>query len=348
MKTMEQLMFGGPDRLEWREVAAPTIERDREALVRPLAVTRCDLDLYIATGLYPIEPTFGFGHEIAGEVLAVGDGVTRVQPGDRVIVPFQIHCGECGPCRRGHTNACASVPRCAAYGLGLTEGIDWGGGLSDCLKVPYADAMLVGVPDGLSLPAAAAISDNAVDGFRTVARPLAERPGVPVLVVGGLAQSVGLFAVQAALHLGAERVVYRDFDPGRLARARAMGAEANAIDYDREDRPSEVFPIVVEAAGLRGALRFAIDSTEPCGICTGVSAGTSTVAEVPLRRMYLRGIRYEVGRVHARATIPDLLRACVHQDLDPASLIDREIPFSQASEAMTGSEIKPVFVRASV
>ena len=105
MTTMRQLTFLKPGEFEWREVAAPLIEGPEQALVRPLAVTRCDLDLYIATGLFPMQGPFAFGHEIAGEVVAVGDRVTVAQPGDRVIVPFQINCGRCDMCRRGFTNA---------------------------------------------------------------------------------------------------------------------------------------------------------------------------------------------------------------------------------------------------
>ena len=90
---MRQLKFIQPGKFEWHDVAAPRLENDSQALVRPLAVTRCDLDLYIATGLFPMEGPFAFGHEIAGEVVDVGDDVKSVVPGDRVIVPFQISCG---------------------------------------------------------------------------------------------------------------------------------------------------------------------------------------------------------------------------------------------------------------
>ena len=69
-------------------------------------------------------------------MIAVGDDVTTVAPGDRVIVPFQISCGACGACRRGHTESCASVPERSMYGLGPIAGLDGGGFMSDVVRVP--------------------------------------------------------------------------------------------------------------------------------------------------------------------------------------------------------------------
>lgn len=346
--TMNQLTFVGPGQLEWREVATPVIEGAGQALVRPLAVTRCDLDLYIATGLYPIRGPFAFGHEIAGEVVEVGEAVTSFKPGDRVIVPFQISCGDCAFCRRGLTNACSSVPPASAFGLAPICGTEWGGGLADLVRVPYAEAMLVGVPDSMSMPVAASLSDNAVDGYRTVAGPLAENPGAEVLVVGGLAQSVGLFAVAAAMALGAGRVVYTDWDQARLACAAALGAEAVAVDYAERERFGDgSFPVVVEAGGSTQALAFALRSTQRCGTCTGVSAGIGTTAEVPLREMYTKGITYHVGRVHARGSLKAALDCACHGGFRPDKVLSREVAFADAAEAMLDGDIKTVFCRAA-
>jgi alcohol dehydrogenase len=346
MTTMQQLTFVKPGTFEWREVPAPRIESAQHALVRPLAVTRCDLDLYIATGQFPMAGgPFAFGHEIAGEVVAIGDDVTVARPGDRVIVPFQINCGACDPCRRGFTNACSAVPPYSAYGLAPSSGTEWGGGLSDLVRVPYADAMLVRIPDDVSLPSAAAISDNATDGFRTVAEPLRHRPGASVLVVGGLAQSVGLFAVQSARALGAGRVVYRDFDARRLTAAQSLGAEVIDTAYAPDLRVAEQFPIVVEAAGLPAALNYALRSTEPCGRCTSVSAGTGGEATIPLRSMYMKGITYTVSRVHARADMEAAL-TCTRggHHTHPDTLITRQVRFQDAADAMTDPDIKLVFL----
>lgn len=341
---MKQLTFIKPGVFEWHDVRAPVLQNGAQALVRPLAVTRCDLDLYIATGVFPMPGPFAFGHEIAGEVIDVGEDVVTVVPGDRVIVPFQISCGTCRMCQRGLTNACLSVPPYSAYGLAPSSGTDWGGGLSDCVRVPFADAMLVKLPEGLSLVSAAAMSDNAVDGYRTVAAPLLEYPGTDVLVVGGLAQSVGLYAVKAALALGAGRVVYRDFDARRLAVAKSMGADTIETVYARDMSVTEQFSITVDAAGIPDALSFVLKSTAPCGICTGVSAGSGTVAEVPLRQMYMKGITYTVSRVHARTGIKDIIDCGLCHDLHAHGIVDATRPFSEAADAMAEGNTKTVFL----
>lgn len=344
--TMQQFTFLGPHHFQWREVPVPQIENAGQAIVRPLAVTRCDLDLYIANGTIKMkDKPFAFGHEIAGEVIDVGDDVRTISPGDRVIVPFQINCGTCSNCRIGLTNACTTVPAYSAYGLAQSSGREWGGGLSDYVLVPFAEAMLVKIPGAVSLPVAAAISDNASDGYRTVAKPLKERPGADVLIVGGLAQSVGLFAVQAARALGAKRVVYLDFDADRLSQAKTLGAEAILTRYEPDMPVSEQFPITVDTSNLPDGLVHALKSTAPCGTCTCVSAGVQIMNGLPLFEMYMKGITYDIGRVHARTEIEDVLDCARCGRISHQDVITTHVPFSMASEVIADPDSKIVFVR---
>lgn len=202
---MEQLTLVEAGRIEWREVPEPCIESASEALVRPLAVSRCDIDLPYVMGLLPPPRPFALGHECVGEIAALGDDVGSLHVGQRVIVPFQISCGRCPRCERGHTGSCATVPFLSAFGLPLS-GREWGGALSGLLRVPFAEAMLFPAPEHVPAWCLAAAADNASDGWRCVAPHLAERPGAPVLVVAGVAASIALYAADAALALGAERV----------------------------------------------------------------------------------------------------------------------------------------------
>jgi threonine dehydrogenase-like Zn-dependent dehydrogenase len=91
---MRQLTFIGPGRVEWRDEAEPQLPDAEGAIVRPLAVARCDLDRPMAQqGLFP--GPFGVGHEVAAQVVAVGERVASRRIGDRVVVPFQVSCGAC-------------------------------------------------------------------------------------------------------------------------------------------------------------------------------------------------------------------------------------------------------------
>ncbi|MFZ9482907.1 MAG: alcohol dehydrogenase catalytic domain-containing protein, partial [Ilumatobacteraceae bacterium] len=264
---MKALVFRGPMDLVWEEVPTPELVEGRDALVRPLAVARCDLDPAIALGLYPMTAPFVMGHEMVGEVVAVGDAAGPWRPGDRVIVPFQLSCMGCGACRRGLTNACERVPSGTAFGLGPHGGIDLGGALAELVRVPWADVMLLRLPEGIDPVAAAGIPDNVADGYRCVAGPLADQPGAPVLVVGGLAPSVGLYAVMAAVALGSERVTYVDDDATRLELAASLGAESvdanGRWEHLRLDRR---FPIVVDANVLDTGRNLALRSVAACGV----------------------------------------------------------------------------------
>jgi alcohol dehydrogenase len=283
---------------------------------------------------------------MAGEVVALGDEVSNLSVGDLVIVPFQLSCNRCDPCRRGHTNACDHVAPGTAFGLGPHGGIDLGGALADLVRVPWADVMLIPLPDGLDPVAAAGIPDNVADGYRCVAGPLTELPGAPVLVVGGLAASVGLYAVMSALALGSERVVFVDDDSTRLQIADRLGAEVIDAGGRWEQLGKDLartFPVTVDANVLDHGRDLAIRTTAPCGTCTSVSGGAGPRASLPLQQMYLSGIRYEIGRVHAHATARPVLDLVAAGRLDPLELVDAVVPFTDAVDAMTDPSVKVVF-----
>jgi threonine dehydrogenase-like Zn-dependent dehydrogenase len=338
---MEQLTKVENGRVEWRAVAEPELGAPGEALVRPLAVALCDIDHPIVHGHAPIPGEIALGHEQVGEVTAVGEEVAHHSVGDIVSVPFQISCGACGFCTRGRTGDCEAVPPQSMYGFGRAGG-DWGGALSDLVRVPFADAMLVTVPEGLEPVSVASASDNVVDGWRTVSGPLARRPGAPVLVVGGVARSVGLYAVDAALALGAESVTYTDSDEARLAVAADLGAEVV------EGPPSDhlgTFPVTVDASASHIGLKGAIGATERGGECTHVGILYEAETSLPLLQMYVNGIQLHVGRAMARADLPAVLEHCAAGRLRPERVTSRVAPWEAAAEAVLEFETKLVVTR---
>ncbi len=104
--------------VSWAEAEEPTLPGPYAALARPVAIATCDLDVAVLAGRYPLQVPCPFGHEGVMEVVEAGGQVTGVAPGDLAVVPFQISCGACEPCRRGRTGNCAACPRLPTYGPG--------------------------------------------------------------------------------------------------------------------------------------------------------------------------------------------------------------------------------------
>lgn len=338
---MRQLTFIRPNCFEWHDVPAPKIRNDTDAIVRPLAVARCDLDLYIATGAVPFPGPFAFGHEMVGEVIDAGSRA-NVTPGQHVVVPFQISCGSCTSCRRGFTASCEAVPAYSSFGLGGGR-VEYGGALSDAIRVPFANFMLVPLPHGIDPLAAASAADNIPDGWRAVAPQLAQYPAATVLIVGGLAQSVGLYAAGAAVALGASRVLYLDDNRANCELAKQMGAAAEPLNLGQGREPDELFEIVVEAAGSPDALAFAMRSCRPNAILTSVAMHFGSTTPVPLMQAYYRGLTFHTSRASARNWLPDVLGCMACGKLHPEHITHKIVPFAQAADAMTDSGPKLVF-----
>ncbi len=232
---MRQLNFIETGKLEWRETPDPQLEADREAIVEPVAVATCDLDALIVHGAVPLRGPFPFGHEGVGRVLDVGDAVKDVVPGDLVSIPFQISCGSCEQCKRGRSGHCQAVPRLSMYGLGALSGGEFGGFLSDRVRVPFADHMLVALPRAVAPESVASLSDNIVNAWRTVGPQLEQEPGAEVLVVSA-ENSISLYAAAIAGALDAGRVNFIGGGPRQWEIAGAVGRERDRGRHSRAAR----------------------------------------------------------------------------------------------------------------
>lgn len=340
---MQQLTRPAPGVLEWRDIPEPDLRGPLEALVRPVAVATCDLDLPIAAGVTPVPGDVAMGHEGIAEVVAVGDAVTTVAPGDRVVVAFQISCGVCDRCRRGLTGSCRSVPPGSMYGFGAFGG-EWGGFLSDLVRVPYADAMLVALPPGLDPHAVASASDNLPDAWRCVAPQLRDDPGADVLVLGGPARSISLYAAGIAVALGAPRVRYADDDAERLAIASDLGAEPVEIDRT-EPKLKPRAGIVVDCGASAASLACACRSVAPGGHCTHVGVIYEVETPLPVLEMYSTGVTLHAGRAMARPLIEPLLGLVATGRFAPERVTDRVLPWADAPTALLEPHTKLVFAR---
>jgi alcohol dehydrogenase len=339
---MRQLTCAGPNAIEWRDVPEPRLQGDGEALVRPLAVARCDIDLFLTSGLFPSRGPFALGHECVAEIVALGDAVRGLEVGQRVVVSFQVSCGACPSCAAGHTANCDRYPVLSDYGMQPLSGVEYGGMLSDVARVPHAAAMLAPVAPGLDSVALGSVSDNVLDGYRAVAPHLATHPGADVLVVAHGLKSVPLYAAQTAIALGAARVDYASDDAEVLEVAERLGAHPVRTDFEKPERR---YPIVVDAGLTPNGLRYAVRATLPEGTLQSVSFYAGGDMPMPLGRLYTLGIRFFTGRAHAAALLPRVMPLIETGRLRPGEVTTRVADWEDAPKAYAEPAIKLVVRR---
>ncbi len=346
---MRALSAAPGGRLYWSSVPAPRQASPHGAVVHPIAAATCDLDCGLALGATQFPLPLHLGHECVAEVLAVGEQVANVRVGDRVVVPFQINCGTCIPCSEGRTGNCASVPPASMYGFGLTGG-HWGGAFSDELAVPYADAMLVPLPNGIEPAVAASVADNICDAYRHLGPHLPgllrRDPDAEVLILGALdprtpfSSSVPMYAALIARALGARNVVLIDGRPHARAHAQRLGLD---VSHPRALHRRPPAPLVVDISVDR--LGVALACTAPDGVCS--SAGClHRSTRIPVLSMYARNATLHLGRTHARALMPAVLELIASGRLHPETVTTCVAPLDDAPQALRehflGAGIKTV------
>jgi alcohol dehydrogenase len=292
----------------------------------------------LALGATQLPLPLHLGHECVAEVLSVGSDVRVVAPGDRVVVPFQINCGDCAACQVGLTGSCAGVPPVSMYGFGFAGG-HWGGTYADEIAVPYADAMLVPLPDGVDPTAAVSVADNVCDAYRHIAPHLpsllARDGDASVLVLGAVSKrslftaSVPLYAGLIALAFGARRVVLADARPHVREHALRLCLEPIAPRRLRQLAP---FPLVADVSTDR--VDVALNATAPDGVCSS-SGGLHRRARLPLLQMYVRNATLHVGRTHARALMPDVLDLIASGRLRPERVTTCVAALDEAPSALS-------------
>ena len=212
----------------------------REVRIRTVGAGLCHSDLHFMEGIFKTTLPVVMGHESAGIVEAVGDDVTYVQPGDRVICCLSVFCGQCQHCLSGHPNRCqntsvTSRPKDTASRLSRGDGetveqfARLGGFAEEMLVHEHA---VVKVIDDMPLDRAALIGCGVMTGMGAVFRTAGVEPGSRVCVIG--AGGIGLSAIQAARIAGAGSVIVVDVSGAKLETARAVGGTdtVNASDVD--------------------------------------------------------------------------------------------------------------------
>ena len=247
---MKAVRYKGPYQVAVEDVPEPRIEAAGDAIVRITTTNICGSDLHMYEGRTSVEEDKILGHENMGVVEDVGQGVTRIRPGDRVSVPFNIACGTCRNCTAGWTSFCLRTNPAegvdgAAYGYAQMG--PYAGGQAEYLRVPFADFNLLELPGGGEFERDfTMLSDIFPTGYHG-AELAGVTPGDTVAVFG--AGPVGLLAAHSSYLRGAARVFVADYQSDRLRLAERFGATPISI---ADGDPAQQ---IVDATGGLGADR---------------------------------------------------------------------------------------------
>ena len=247
---MKAVAWHGAHDVRVDTVDDPAIEQSTDAIVRITSTGICgsDLHLYEVLGAF-IDPGDILGHEPMGIVEEVGADVTHIKAGDRVVIPFNISCGDCYTCGKGLQSQCETT-QVREYGtgaalLGYTK--LYGqvpGGQAEFLRVPQAQYGPIKVPEGPPDDRFIYLSDVLPTAWQAV--EYADLPEGETLLVLGLGP-IGEMCTRVAQHRGAGKVIGVDLVPERLARAAAHGVET--LDLEEHDDLSDVVRELTDGRG---------------------------------------------------------------------------------------------------
>jgi threonine dehydrogenase-like Zn-dependent dehydrogenase len=258
MVDMKAVCYHGKEDVRVDTVPDPKILNPRDAIVKITSTAICGSDLHLYGGYIPtMEKGDVLGHEFMGEVVEVGRENKALRPGDRVVVPFTIACGQCFFCKQqlwslcdnSNPNAWVAEKMYGYSGSGLFGYSHmyggYAGGQAEYARVPFADVGPLKVPQSLSDDQVLFLSDIFPTGYMA-AENCSIKPGDTVAVWG--CGPVGQFAIKSAFLLGAERVIAIDRIPERLRMA-SLDGKAETIDYTQVDDVSEELRAMTGAQG---------------------------------------------------------------------------------------------------
>jgi S-(hydroxymethyl)glutathione dehydrogenase/alcohol dehydrogenase len=339
--------FGQPLAVQEVDLAEP---RAGEALVRLAACGICHTDLYTASGADPTgyAPCV-LGHEGAGVVERVGEGVALVAPGDHVVTLFAPECGVCVHCRSGRTNRCVAIRDEQGRGYlpdGTArlsrDGVELRHFMGTSTFAEYAvlpEIALAKVSPDASLEGCAPFACGLSTGIGAALYTARVEPGSTCVVFGcGL---VGLGAVIGTRLAGAERIVAIDRSEERLAQARHHGATdtrlaaEDTLDWLKEETGGFGADYTFEATGNVAVMRQAVEAArEAWGLATlcGVAGKGETLEIVP--RFLITGRRVtgtSFGGVKGRTQVPQLVDRWLAGDIDVEALLSHRLRLDQVN-----------------
>ena len=316
-------------KFELLEKPKPTLQHDRDAIVRVTLGSICTSDLHIKHGSVPrAVPGITVGHEMVGVVEEVGSAVTTVKPGDRVTVNVETFCGKCFFCKNGWVNNCTDPN--GGWALGCR--ID--GGQAEYVRVPYADQGLNKIPDTVTDEQALFVGDVLATGYW--AAQISEiKAGDTVLIIG--AGPTGICTLQCVRLKNPKRIIICDIDEKRLNFVGQHYPEVLTVTpehvstFVREHSDFGGADVVLEVAGSETTFRMAWECARPNAIVTVVALydGPQTL---PLPEMYGKNLIFKTGGVDG-CNCAETLKLIEEGKIDTSPLITHRFKLKDIEEA---------------
>ena len=372
---MRALVWHGKEDIRCDTVTDPEIEDSRDAIVKVTSCAICGSDLHLFHNFIPaMLPGDIMGHEMMGEVVEVGHGVNgKLKKGDRVVVPFTIFCGECEQCQRRNFSVCERSNRkkhladkvfghttAGLFGYThLTGG--YPGGQAEYVRVPFADATHIKVPEGIPDEKLLFLGDIFPTGWQAAVQAGIE--STDTVAVWGCGP-VGQMAIRSAILLGAEQVVAIDCIPERMSMAEAAGA--TTINFETESVIERLNDLTngkgpekcIDAIGMEShvslsqpdtlldrakqmmmmendrahVLREMIYVCRPAGVISIPGVYSGLADKIPMGQLMNKGLTIRTGQTHVNRWTDDLLHRIEDDQIDPSFVITHEVPLEQGPE----------------
>jgi len=351
---------GGPFSLEQLRLDGP---RDDEMLVRIVATGMCHTDMVVRDQVYPVPQPIVLGHEGAGVVEQIGPRVSKVRPGDHVVLSF-MSCGKCRMCEQGRPNNCLDF-NAHNFSGGRADGsrslADDRGSVHDhffgqssfCTYAVANERSVVKVPKDVPLELLGPLGCGIQTGAGAVMNAMKVAHGSSFAAFG--AGAVGLAAIMAARVVGATTIIAVDVVPSRLALAKELGA-THTVDAAKQDAVDSVRQITgggvqfcLETTGLPPVVRQAVDALGVRGTC-GIVGAAPPLTDIKIDiTEFMQSAKTIYGIIEGDSVpdifIPQLIELYT-QGRFPFDKLIKFYPFERINEAAQDSErgltVKPV------
>lgn len=326
--TMKALVYGGPGKIELKEVPVPRLNKPTDALIRITMTTICGTDLGILKGKVPdVKPGTTLGHEGVGIVEEVGTAVRNFKKGDRVLISCITSDGTCEYCKKGMYAHCEDGGWILGHLINGTQ--------AEYVCIPHADNSLHHIPANVDEEALVMLSDILPTAYEIGVLNGQVKPGDTIAIVGS--GPIGMSALLTAQFYSPARIYMIDLDNNRLATAKKFGA-TDIINSETEDPVKKIMAetkdgvdVAIEAVGVPATFDVCQRIVRPGGHVAVIGVHGHSV-NLELEKLWIQNITLTTGLV-STFTTPMLLKTVTSGRLEPKKLITHRFALNDMLQA---------------